>query len=78
MSSYQSTKINVRERIVLTLVIFLVKMLKPWEYDHQFVGFWDEIKSALEMDGRPENVSGEVADKLVKHVSANAEQADNF
>lgn len=39
--------LSIRERIIVTLVIFIIQMLKPWEYDHQFTKFWDEIKSQI-------------------------------
>lgn len=76
MSQYDNAKINARERIVLILVIFLVKMLKPWEYDHQFTGFWAEIKLALELDRQPEEVAEEVAKQITKNIAASS--ADNF
>jgi len=34
-----------REKIVIILVIFLITMMKPWEYDHQFTEFFKEVKS---------------------------------
>lgn len=36
-----------REKLVIILVIFLVQMLKPWEYSHQFTKFWEEIKETM-------------------------------
>ena len=33
--------------IVITLTIFLIKMLAPWEYDHQFKDFWEQIRTNL-------------------------------
>jgi hypothetical protein len=43
----QENQVSVKEKLVILLVIFLVKILKPWEYDHQFTSFFDEIKSAM-------------------------------
>ncbi len=40
--------ISAREKVVLVLAVFLIKMLKPWEFDHQFKNFWDEIKEAIQ------------------------------
>lgn len=40
----KENKLNIREKIVLVLVIFLIQMIKPWEYSHQFTKFWEEIK----------------------------------
>lgn len=38
-----ATPFSSRERFVIILVIFLCKMIRPWEYDHQFKEFWDEL-----------------------------------
>ncbi len=43
----ETTPITAREKIVIILVVFLIKMLKPWQFDHQFTKFWEEIKSNL-------------------------------
>ena len=43
----EEQKINVREKIVIILVVFIIKMIKPWEYDHQFKNFWDELKEQI-------------------------------
>jgi|GEM_PF-5768836 len=40
-------KLTLREKIVLILVVFLIQMIKPWEYDHQFTKFWDELKALM-------------------------------
>ncbi len=45
MEKIEQTTISRREKIVIILVVFLIKMIKPWEYDHQFTKFWDEIKA---------------------------------
>lgn len=42
--------ISARERIVIILVIFLIRMLKPWTYDHQFTEFFSEIKLSMSKD----------------------------
>lgn len=39
--------IPVRMKLVTVLVIFLIKMIAPWEYGHQFREFWQEIKELL-------------------------------
>lgn len=36
--------LTARERLVIILTLFLIKMLNPWEYDHQFSEFWASIK----------------------------------
>lgn len=36
--------ITVRERLVILLTVFLIKLIKPWEYDHHFDEFWSQIK----------------------------------
>ena len=43
----ESKKISTREKIVIVLVIFIIQMVKPWEYDHQFTKFWDELKELI-------------------------------
>ena len=43
----ESQPINAREKLIIILIIFLIKMLKPWEYDHQFTKFWDEISKSM-------------------------------
>ena len=40
-------EITTREKIVIRLVIFLVQMLKPFEYDHQFKEFFNEVKELI-------------------------------
>lgn len=46
MSEVKET-INQRERLTVILIIFLIKMIKPWQYDHQFEKFWGEVKENL-------------------------------
>lgn len=41
------TKITIREKVVIILVIFLIRLMKPWQYDHQFDSFWNELKNAI-------------------------------
>jgi hypothetical protein len=38
---------NQKEKIVTLLVLFLVRVLKPWQYDHQFDGLFKEIKEIM-------------------------------
>lgn len=38
---------NLREKFVIIICTFLIKMAKPWEYDHQFKEFWNEVKDTL-------------------------------
>lgn len=44
MKPNKEDKLTIRENIVLKLVIFLIQMIHPWEYSHQYQKFWDEIK----------------------------------
>lgn len=39
--------ISIREKIVVTLVVFLIQMIKPWEYSHQFTKFWEDLKEQI-------------------------------
>jgi hypothetical protein len=41
----EKTPLTIRERIVFVLVLFLIRMIKPWQYDHQFDNFWAELKN---------------------------------
>jgi hypothetical protein len=44
----QSEKeINTREKVVVMLTLFLIQMIHPWEYSHQYEKFWAEIKDAM-------------------------------
>lgn len=40
----KESDLNVREKIVIALTIFLIQMIHPWEYSHQYDKFWQEIK----------------------------------
>lgn len=40
-------RLTIREKIALKLTIFLIQMVHPWEYSHQFQKFWDDIKETL-------------------------------
>lgn len=42
------TPISSREKFVIIIALFLIKMVRPWEYDHQFTGFWDEVKKTID------------------------------
>jgi len=42
--------ITIREKLVVIFVVFLIRMLKPWTYDHQFTEFWSEIKMCLQKE----------------------------
>ncbi len=44
----KSKIITNREKLTIILVIFLIKMLQPWEFEHKFKEFWEEVKSNLE------------------------------
>ena len=39
--------IPLRVQLVVVLVTMLIKMIAPWEYGHQFDGFWNEVKACL-------------------------------
>lgn len=44
MQIEDQTPLSLREKLVIILVVFLCKVIRPWQYDHQFKEFWDEIK----------------------------------
>lgn len=37
--------LTIRERIALTVAIFIIQMVHPWEYSHQYKQFWEELKN---------------------------------
>lgn len=40
--------ISKRERIAIRLFLFLIFMLAPWQYNHQYTPLIDELKKELE------------------------------
>lgn len=40
----KNSSLSIREKLVLTLVIFLIQMIHPWEYSHQYKDFWEQLK----------------------------------
>ena len=58
----QETKpISAREKIVVVLVLFLIKILKPWEYDHQYDKYFASIVELME--------KGKLTDKVEQNIS---------
>ena len=53
--------ISTKEKIVILFTIFLIRMLKPWEYDHQFTEFFKEVKEAMDEDA-PVVITGKPTD----------------
>ena len=47
MKEQEKSGFNLREKFVIVICMFLIKMAKLWEYDHQFTKFWEEIKKTL-------------------------------
>lgn len=43
----EKKSLTIREKIVLTLFVFIVQMLKPYSYDHEFEAYWQEIKDLM-------------------------------
>lgn len=43
----EHNQFNWREKFVITICVFLIQMIKPWQYDHQFKNFWDELKEII-------------------------------
>lgn len=42
------SEFSYREKLVVILIVLLIKIIKPWEYDHQFTEFWKQINECLE------------------------------
>ena len=40
--------LTIREKLVIKILIVIVQMLKPYEYEHQFEQFYDDIKSTMD------------------------------
>ena len=40
-------ELTIREKIVIRLVIFLIQLLHPYEYEHQFKEYYKEIKELI-------------------------------
>ncbi len=40
-------EISTRERVVLWLILLMVRILAPWEYEHQFEGVIGELTAIL-------------------------------
>lgn len=39
--------LTVRERIVFILTMFLIQMIHPWEYSHEYTKYWNSLKNEL-------------------------------
>lgn len=39
--------LTIRERLAFTLTIFLIQMIHPFEYSHQYKKFWEELKEIM-------------------------------
>jgi len=39
--------LTIREKIVIRLVLFVIQMIEPYEYDHQFTNYYKEMKELL-------------------------------
>ncbi len=40
-------ELTIREKIVIRLILFLIQMLKPYEYDHMFDKYYSEMKELI-------------------------------
>lgn len=48
--SQQTKQLSSREKLATILVLMLLKILSPWEYEHQFKEVFDQIKQILKED----------------------------
>lgn len=48
MKNGKDEGLTIRERIVLTLTIFIIQMIHPWEYSHQYKQFWEQLKALMD------------------------------
>ncbi len=44
MTNEMPKPLTVREKMVIALVLLLIKMLKPWEYDHMYTETFIDLK----------------------------------
>jgi len=42
-------EISIREKIVIRLVLFLIQMIKPYEFEHQFKEYFKEMKQLIDI-----------------------------
>lgn len=54
MKAEMKEPLTIREKIVIRLVIFLIQMIKPFDYEHEFTAFFKDILSLmwLEKNGK--------------------------
>lgn len=45
----QETPITTREKITIRLVLFLIQMIHPYEYEHQFKEYFSEMKELISL-----------------------------
>lgn len=41
------SELTIREKIVIRLVLFVIQMIKPYEYEHQFTRYYEEMRELL-------------------------------
>lgn len=41
--------ISIREKITIRLVLFLIQMIHPYEYEHQFKEYFSEMKELISL-----------------------------
>ncbi len=42
-----SAELTTKERLVVKLIMFVIKMLEPYEYEHQFKAFYEDISKEV-------------------------------
>ena len=47
MNDKRAESLSVRERITVILVMFLVQLIAPYQYEHQFKPIFDDIKELM-------------------------------
>ncbi len=40
-------ELTIREKIVIRFVLFVIQMIKPYEYEHQFEKYYAEMKELI-------------------------------
>lgn len=53
MSWSNDKPMNIRQKLSIRLIFLAVKIVAPYEYEHQFQKEWDDIQKLLNGDDQP-------------------------
>jgi len=55
MASQKQEDLTIREKIAIRLVLFLIQLIQPYEYEHQFKEYFREMKELIGIKVGKEN-----------------------